>query len=111
MVYFSLVFDYRDNKLRHYTGENSIVFPLINNSNVKFESTSENFVQAQKSHPRRRRFFWCILISWFFELDRETAKSSCREIIVFVKGCRKHTPRGYGRSIYFPPYLFSATMI
>ena len=45
---------------RHYIGENSIVFPLINNSNVMFESTSKNFVQAQKSHhrhPRRRRFF------------------------------------------------------
>ena len=52
MVYFSLVFDYGDNKLRYYIGENSTVFPLINNSDVKFEK------MAQKSnHCRRRRFF------------------------------------------------------
>ena len=39
MVYFSLVFDYGDDKLRH-TEENSFVFPLINNSYAKFENTS-----------------------------------------------------------------------
>ena len=95
MVLFSLVSDYEDNKLRHYKkGENSIVFPLINNSKLKFENTSEKFRSGLKISSSS--IFWCILISrlsWkcifrdilisrFFELDRETAKFSCREIFL-----------------------------
>ena len=48
MVYFSLVSDNGDNKLRHYIGENSIVFLLINNSYVKFENTSAKFRSGSK---------------------------------------------------------------
>ena len=48
MLYFSLVFDYGDKKLRRYVGENSIVFLLINNSDVKFKNTSEKFHSAPK---------------------------------------------------------------
>ena len=48
MVYFSLVFDHGDNKLRLYIGENSIVFPLVNNSYVKFENTSAKFRPGSK---------------------------------------------------------------
>ena len=97
MVYFSLVFDYGNNKLRRYIGENSIVFPLINNSYVEFENVSEQFRSGSKipSSSSSSSIFWYILISrlsWkcifrdilisrFFELNRETAKFSCNKVV------------------------------
>ena len=63
MVYMVDVFDYGNNQLSHYIGENSIVFPLINNSNVKFENRSEKFRSGLKiASSSLSSILWCILI-------------------------------------------------
>ena len=64
MVHFPLVFDYRSNELRYYIEGNSIVFPLINNSYLKFKNRSENFI-------------FCIFSK------RSIFKNKCYMIIIF----------------------------
>ena len=42
-------------------------------------NTSEKFLSGSKT-SLSSSIFWCILISRYFELDRETAKFSCNKV-------------------------------
>ena len=74
MVYFLLVFDYGDNKLRHYIRENLIVFPLISNSNVKFEIRSEEFRSGSKIASSSSSSIFLVHFNFAVELEISTAK-------------------------------------